>query len=224
MNNPLPLRILMIVVIMLSTAAFVLAITFMKFPDYLLVIFISAAVSGGFIYFVIKKEQVARFNAYYSMVQEFGSPISFNKNSAAFQRDKTRFDIEYPTDKRHLAYIVNFYISKLPQKFSIQNKTLATRYESDCQTIQESPLPPEYLLQSRDPDFLFNLLKNSAIRNEILNYSASFWGRFSISFNDGSFEIEWVPPLNEQIDGIHSICRTAVVFHDELKKSAKNTE
>lgn len=221
MNNPLPLRILMTVVIVLGTAAVIVALGFMKFPDYLFVIFFSVALGSGFIYFVIKKEQAARFKVYYSTVQELGTPISYNKHSAAFQHGETRFDIVFPKNEHHNAYHVTFYLPNLSQKFSIQNKTIATRYDSDCQIIQESPLPPEYLLQSRKPEFLLELLKIPDIRNEILNYGASFWGRFYVSFNDGSFEIEWVPPVGEQIDGIYTICRTAVVFHDELKKLQK---
>jgi hypothetical protein len=88
--------------------------------------------------------------------------------------------------------------------------------------IQDSPLPAEYLVQARNPEFIHALLKNRAVRDEILNYKASFWGRILISLDDGNFEMTWTPPVSEQIDGFYSVCQSAVVFHDELKKLSGN--
>jgi hypothetical protein len=116
---------------------------------------------------------------------------------------------------------VTFYLPNLRQKFSVQNKTLSTAHHDDCYWIpqENSPLPEEYLLQARNPDFLLQLLENRRIRNEILNYNASMWtGNISFSFDDGDFELRWTPPVSEQIDGFQRVAHSAAVFHEELKK------
>jgi hypothetical protein len=219
MDNLLALRLLMGTVIMIATAAVILAFVFMKFPENAVVISFSVIVAAGVVFLVQKKERAARFEVYYSTVQELGKPISFNKNSASFERNGTRFDVDFPQGKHHQFFKVNFYLPNLREKFSIQNKSLATMHHSDCYWIQEdSPLPEEYLLQTTRPAFLLNFLKNPEIKNEVLNYNASLWGRISISLEDGSFEMIWTPPISEQIDGFQQVCRSAVIFHDELKK------
>lgn len=117
----------------------------------------------------------------------------------------------------------NFHLPNIRQKFSVQNKSPATAHYNDCFWIEEkdSP-PPEFLLhsrkQSRNPDFLLQLLKNRQILDEILSYTASMWGRISFSFDDGSLELIWTPPMSEQFEGFERACRTAVTFHDELQK------
>lgn len=219
MDNLIALRILMTAVLMIAIMAVMLAFAFMKFPDKAVVIFLSVAFAAAVIYFVQKKEKAACFEVYYSTVQELGKPISYHKNSAAFERNGTRFDVDFPQGKHHQFFKVNFYLPHLREKFSIQNKSLATKHHSDCYWIQEgSPLPEEYLLQTTRPDFLLNFLKNSEVRNEVLNYNASLWGRLSIELENGSFEMIWMPPVAEQINGFRQVCQSAVVFHDELKK------
>lgn len=209
----------MAAVITLATTAAILAFAYMKFPGNAVVIFFSVVITAGVVFFAQKKENAARFEAYYSTVQELGKPISFNKTSASFERNSTQFDVDFPYGKHRFFFKVNFYLPNLREKFSIQNKSLATTHHSDCYWIQEdSPLPPEYLLQTQNIDFLLNFLKKPEIKNEVLSYEASFWGRISISLEDGSFEMIWTPSASEQIDGFQRVCRSAVVFHDELKK------
>jgi hypothetical protein len=218
MNNPLPLRLLMIFVMLVSMLAAALAIIKLKFPENAVVVFLAVAATAAVIFFAHKKEEAARFDVYYTTVREFGTPVHFGKHESAFERDGTRFDIKYPHGKYENFFKVNFHLPKLGEKFSIQNRTLATRYDDDCRTIENSTLPPEYLVQSRNPEFLLNFLKNRAVRDEILNYTASIWGRILISLDGGYFQITWVPPVSEQIEGFYRICQSAVVFHDELKK------
>jgi len=221
MDNLIALRLVMSAVILAATTAAVLAFAFMKFPDNAVVILFAVAATAGAGFFIHKKEKAARFEVYYSTVQELGKPISYNKNSASFERNGTRFDVDFPQGEYKLFFKVNFYLPNIREKFSIQNKSLATTHHSDCYRIQEdSPLPEEYLLQTSHPAFLLNFLKNPEIKSEVLNYNASLWGRISISLEDGSFEMIWTPPISEQIDGFHQICRSAVIFHDELKKFA----
>lgn len=219
MNNPLALRLLMATVITIATTAGILAFAFMKFPGNAVVIFFSVVVTAAVVFFIQKKEKTARFEVFYSTVQEFGKPISFNKHSASFERNGTRFDVDFPQDENSLFFKVNFYLPNIKEKFSIQNKSLGTKHHSDCYWIQDdSPLPPDYLLQTRNVEFLLNFLKNREVYDEILNYRASFWSGISFSFEDGIFEMIWTPPISEQIDGFYRACRSAIVFHDELKK------
>ena len=208
----------MTAVLMIAAIGGILAFAYLKFPENAVVIFLAVAVSAGIFYFLQRQEKAARFDAYYSAVREFGTPLSFNNQEAAFERHGTRFDVGFPYGENNAVFKVNFYVPHVEEKFSVQNRTLlVTRYD-DCQEITNSPLPPEYLVQSRSPEFLLNLLRNREVLDEVLNYRASFWGRISISFADGSFEMVWAPPVSEQIDGFAQICRSAVVFHDELKK------
>ncbi len=218
MNNLMPLRILMIAVIIIATTAGGLAFGFMKFPENAVVIAFLVAAVGGVVFFIQRREKAARFDIYYRTVQEFGQPINFGNLDAAFERAGTRFNVEFPKDEDSLFFKVNFRLPNLRQKFSIQNRTLATRFDDDYQILQDSSLPPEYVAQARNGEFLLNFLKISAIRNEILNYKASFWGRILIKLDDGDFEMLWSPPLSEQIEGFYQICQSAVVFHDELKR------
>lgn len=220
MNNPFALRLLMAAVMMITIPAGVWAFVSLKFPENVVVIFFSLALTIAVIVFVLKKEKAARFEIYYSTVQELGTPISFNKHSGSFERNGTRFDVDFPQDEYKMFFKVSFYLPNIKEKFSIQNKTLATKHHSDCYWIkqEDSPLPNEYLLQTSHPDFLLNFLKNRAIKNEVLNYDASFWGGISIGIEDGNFQMIWTPPISEQIDGFYQVCHSAVVFHDELKK------
>jgi hypothetical protein len=208
----------MITGVMIATTAGFLAFAFMKFPDSLLVIIPSVALCVAAVFLVQRKEKAARFNVYYATVQQFGKPVSFGNLDAAFERDGTRFDARFPRGKYSLFFTVSFYIPNSREKFSIQNRNFHTTHHDDCQIIGDAGLPPEYLLQSRNPAFLPYLLSKRQIRDEVLNYGASFWGRTSISFDDGAFELIWTPPVSEQIDGFYKVCQTAVVFHDELRK------
>jgi len=221
MNDAMTLKLILVTVILAVSTAIPLSIAFLKFPENAIVIAISAAAMVGTTIFVQRKLRAALFQVYYSTVQEHGLPISFGGTSAAFERNGTRFDVDFPRDKNNTTLIISFFVPNLHEKFSIQNKTLATRYDSECKVIQTSPLPEDYLIQSRNEEFMLNLLKNREILNEIYYYPTSFWGRFLISFADGRFEIQWTPPVSEQIEGFRQICQTAVVFHDELKKLQK---
>ena len=218
MNNPVGLRILMVIIIMIATVAGTLAFAFMKFPDSLLVIIPSVAVGCLVVFLTQRQEKAARFNVYYATVQEIGMPISFGGDEAAFERNGTRFDVKFPKDKYNQVFKVNFFLPNIRRKFSIQNRTIATRFDNECQVIENSPLPSDFLVQAREPEFLLILLQNPTIRDEILNYKASFWGRILISLDDGNFEFVWAPPISEQIDGFSTVCHSAVVFHDELRK------
>lgn len=221
MNNTLATRFLLVAVIMIGTVGGVLAFAFMKFPDNAIVIALAVAVVSGGAYFSHRQDKKARFDIYYQTVQEFGTPVNFGKWDAAFERNGTRFDIDFPQGENSPFFKVNFHIPNLYHKFSVQNRTLATRYDDDCQVVLDSTLPQEYVVQARNPEFLLNFLKNRQIRDEILNYNASLWGRILIALDDGAFEMIWTPPVSEQIEGFYQICQSAVVFHDELKRISR---
>ncbi len=220
MDNLFALRFLMVAVILIASAAGTLAFAFMKFPDNAVVIIFAVVVVVVFAFVVQKKEKAARFETYYKTVQELGTPLSFEGFQAAFERNGTRFEADFPHGKHSFYFKINFYLPNLRQKFSVQNKTLATVHHNDCYRIDEkdSPLPTDFLLQSRNPDFLLHLLANPIIRDEILSYDVSMWSRIAFSFEDGNFEFIWTPPMSEQLDGFNRACRAAVTFHDELQK------
>jgi hypothetical protein len=212
---------MMTLVILIGTVGGVLSFAFLRFPENVIGIALSVAIIAGGVYFSQREEKKARFEIYYRTAQEFGKPLSFGNLDAAFERDGTRIDVDFPKGENSLFFKVNFRVPNLWQKFSIQNRTIATRYDDDCQVMMDSGLPQEYAVQARNPEFLLNLLKNRAVRDEILNYNATFWGRILIAFDDGDFEMIWTPPISEQIDGFYQICQSAAVFHDELKKISR---
>lgn len=216
--NPLGLRMAMAAAMMLATIVGFAAYAYMKFPENAVVISFAVAATAAIVFFVQRQENKARFNVYYATVQQFGTPVNFCNTESAFERDGTRFNIEYPQGKNQQFYKLNFYLSGIKQKFVIQNRTIASCYPDDCPFVENSPLPEDYAVQSRNPAFMLEFLKNREVLKEILSYKASFWGRVSISFEDGSFEMIWTPPISEQIEGFRQLCQTAVVFHDELKK------
>lgn len=220
MDNIFALRLLMALVITAATAAVVLAVAFMKFPDNAVIIILSVAVGGVVSFFVQKKVNAALFEIYYRTVQELGMPLSYNGLQAAFERNGTRFDIDFPQGKHNYFFKIIFYLPNIRQKFSVQNKSLATVHHNDCYRIDEkdSPLPTDFLLQSRNPEFLFQFLEIPAIRNEILSYEVSMWSRTAFSFEDGNFEFIWTPSMSEGATGFDRACRTAAAFHDELQK------
>lgn len=221
MNNPLALRMLMAVVIVVTTGIGALALINLKFPENVIIAGIAAAVLIGTVWFVTSREKAARYDVYFRTVEELGRPLAYKKETAAFERDGTRFDVEFPSGEYHMYFLVTFRLPHLRQKFSIQNKTLSTTHHDDCYRIPEdnSPLPPEFLLQARNPDFLLKLLENRRFRDEVSSFDASMWtGNISISFDDGDFALRWTPPISEQIDGFYSVAHSAVVFYEELKK------
>lgn len=200
----------------------ILAFAFMKFPENAVVIFLAVALAVGLTFYSKHKEKSARFNIFYSTIQDLGTPISFGNTAAAFERNGTRFDTDFPKGEHDNFFKVRFYLPNVREKFSIQNKSLLTEFHDDCQVIEHSALPQEYRLQSRNPEFLLNFLNQRQICNEVQNYPAGFFGRILISFDYGEFEMIWTPPLSEQIEGFYQVCHSAVVFHDELKKFQKN--
>ncbi len=217
MDNLIATRITMGLLMAAGVMGGMLALYYMKFPDSLLVAVPVAALVGGLLYFNNRREKAARFKVYYSTVQEFGAPVAFGNLDAAFERNGTRFDVDFPQDEHRNYFKVVFRVPNLPQKFSLQSRTLLTKRHYDCHEFEETPLP-DFRVQAREPEFLLNFLKNRAVRDEISNYNASFWSGISILFEDGDFELIWTPPASEQIDGFYQACQTAVVFHDELKR------
>ena len=143
MSNLVGLRIMAIIGIMTATTAGFLAFAFMKFPDSLMVIIPAVALGAGVVFFVQRAEKTARFNVYYKTVQEIGTPVSFGGDEAAFERNGTRFDVQFPRGKYSQVFTVNFSLPNIGRKFSIQNRTLAMRFGAECGGFENCPLPPE---------------------------------------------------------------------------------
>ena len=219
MENLVFWRIMMGLLMAAGMTGAMLAIFFMKFPDSLLVAVPAAVLGGAALYFHNKKEKTARLDVYYRTAEAFGTPVAFGNLSAAFERNGSRFDVDFPQGKNSPYFKVNFRVPNLWRKFSVQSRTLLTKRHYDCHELEETPLPPDqFRVQAREPEFLVNFLKNRLVRDELSNYTPSIWTGFSILFEDGDFEMIWTPPGSEQIDGFYQACQSAVVFHDELQR------
>jgi len=210
-------------VLILSMSGVALSFLFLSFPSNFVFGGASLGATIAILYFHNRMEKKARLDVFYQAANTFGRPVSFENHSAAFERDGTNFDIECPKDKYNTAFHARFSIPKVEQSFVIQHNALFKKSIPGCVFVENSPLRGLIFLHASNPDFLLNLLKNKNILNEIYNYPEKVMSNFSIVFDEGSFEIEWTPPLGEQIDGLFQVCQTAAVFYDELKKHAKTS-
>lgn len=181
------------------------------------IVFAIAAISGA-AYFVSKVEKKARFDAFYAAIQNLGTPISFDNYSAAFEKDGTRFDITYPRGENETAHKIKFFLSGNHQRFVIRHQGIYLNSLPDCPYLENSPLAPEVQLYAQNADFLVHFVQIPGIRDEIYQYPSGFFLRMVLTFDAGNFELSWTPKMNEQAEGVYKICKTAVVFHDELKK------
>lgn len=179
--------------------------------------------AGAVWYFIERAEKTARLNVFYRAANAFGKPAAFDNRSASFERNGTNFGIEFPRDERETWFQVSFFVPKVYRKFIIQHNALLKKSLPGCEFVEDSPLSGGIFLHADDKEFLLKLLENKNIQNEIYDYPESFLTNFSIVFDEGNFEIRWTPPAGEAIDGLYQVCRTAAVFHDELKKHAKTS-
>jgi hypothetical protein len=221
MENLIHWRIAVVIVTLAGTVFGAFSFTFLTFPSNVVVIAVSVGAIIAVAFFNNRVVKSARLDVFYRTANDFGTPISFENHSASFERNGTRFEGEFPHDKHNNNLKVSFYIPNVREKFIIQHNALLKKELFDCKYLESSPLPSDIFLSAGNQDFLLNLLKNKNILNEIYNYPAKVFSGFSIVFDDGSFEIERVPKISEQVDGFYQVCQTAVVFHDELKKFAK---
>jgi hypothetical protein len=225
MDNLLFQRLFIVFLTVPATFAVIYAIAYLKFPSNVVVAALGVSVAGGLLFYLARKEKKARFEIYYAAATDFGRPVSFTNHSASFERDGTQFDCGFPSGKYDTALKVNFYVPNVRQKFIIQHDSFNRKTLPGCGFVQSTLLSDDFYLQcegiAQSENFLMNLLKNRNITNELYNYPKSMMTAFSIVFDDGSFEMHWTPPVNEQVDGFYRLCQTATVFHDELKKLAK---
>jgi hypothetical protein len=225
MDNMVFQRIFIAFLTIPATFAVIYAVGYLKFPSNVILAAVGVSIIGGLLFYMTRKERAARFETYYSAATDFGRPISFDGYSAAFERDGTQFDCGFPSSKNDTALKVNFYVSNVRQRFIIQHDSINRKTMPECGYVKSTFLSDDFYLQcegsAQSEDFLMNLLKNRNIAGELYNYPKSMMTAFSIVFDDGSFEIHWTAPAGEQSDGFYKLCRTATVFHDELKKLAK---
>jgi hypothetical protein len=225
MENLLFQRLLIAFTTIPATFAAIYAFAYLNFPANVVVTALGVGTIGALIYYSSRKERAARFNIYYSAANDFGRPVSFDNFTAAFERDGTQFDCSFPSGKYDTALKASFYVSNVRQSFIIQHDSFNRKTLPQCGLFNSTLAPGDFLLQceagAASENFLTNLLQNKNIASELEMYPKSMMTAFSIVFDDGSFEIAWTPGASEQIDGFYQVCRTAVAFHDELKKPAK---
>lgn len=226
MENLLFQRLLIVFVTIPATFAAIYAVGFLKFPANVVVAAVSIGAIGALIFYSSRKERAARFDVYYSAANDFGRPVSFDNYTAAFERDGTQFDCSFPSGKYDTALKASFYVSNVRQSFIIQHDSFNRRTLAQCGLFNAYHLSGDFHLQceagAASENFLTALLQNKNIAGELEMYPKSMMTAFSIVFDDGSFEIAWTPGASEQISGFYQVCRTAVAFHDELKKLAKS--
>jgi hypothetical protein len=181
------------------------------------------------------------------IISGFGKVISIEAShlnrSIRFERHGTIFDLQVApladgdSSVDVTENILRFSLPNFSEKFYIQHKSFfSANRPSDCREVQ-AIMPDDFIFHSLNPEFLLDLLQKENIRGEIYRYQKKFSRRFSIAFENGSFTVIWhrgfydnddeitinkalygESPQNE-IKKIEQICRTAVVFHDELTKS-----
>ncbi len=218
MGNLATMRIMALVVTLLATALGIVAGYYWSFPMNVGGIILAVAALGATVYFSMKAEKKARFDTFYSAIQNLGTPVSFDNYSAAFEKDGTRFEITYPRGESETALKINFFLTGHHQRFMIRHQSIFLTSLSNCPYLQNSPLSPDIQLYAQNPDFLVRFVQIPAIRDEIYEYPPSFFSKLGITFDAGNFELLWTPKMGEQTDSVYKICKTAVVFHDELKK------
>ncbi len=224
MGNLVAMRITLVIVILLAVALGVIAGMYWSFPMNVGGIILAVAATIGVTYFSSKAEKRARFEAFYAAIQNVGTPISFDNYSAIFEKDGTRFEIKYPRGENDTALKIKFFLSGNHQRFIIRHQGIFLNSLSDCPHLQNSPLAPDVQLYSQNAEFLWRFVQIPAIRNEIYEYPSGFFTKMSITFDAGNFELLWTPKMSEQTEGVHKICKTAVVFHDELKNAETRTK
>ena len=217
MDNLILWRLSIIPTTMAACFICFLAYRDLSVPFNFAVIAVCVGAIAGHAFYLQRKEKAARFDAFYAAATNFGKPGSFDNHFASFEREGTMFECEFPRDEHNTTFEVRFYLPKIYQRFVIQHNSLFKKSFPDCEPLQH-PALDGVLLASRNPDFLFKLLKNRNLASEIYNYPEKMLSRFWIVFDDGNFEISWTPNASDQIDGFYQICQTAVVFHDALKK------
>lgn len=218
MENLIAMRVTLVIVIMLAIGLGFVAVMYWSFPMNVGGVIIAVAAVITLTYFSSKAEKLARFDAFYSAIQNYGTPLSFDNYTASFERNGTRFEINFPQGENETALKINFFLSGNHQRFIIQHQAILMKSLPDCPYLQNSPLSPDFHLYAQNPDFLVRFVQIPAIRDEIYEYPSGFFSHFQLSFDAGSFEMAWTPKMSEQSEGVYKICKTAVVFHDELKK------
>ncbi|HEY0428693.1 MAG TPA: hypothetical protein VGC76_13010 [Pyrinomonadaceae bacterium] len=211
-------RILIVIVTLLAMLIAAYAYVSLKLPYNAFVIAVCVGVIVAVSYFATRREKAARLDIFYSAANEFGRPVSFDNYSASFERNGTQFDCEFPQGEDNTTLTVSFYIPNVRHKFIIEHGGLFRKNLAGCGDVKSEFVSEDFHVQGEADDFLENFLKNKKITGELYDYPKSIMTAFWIVFDDGNFELQWAPPVSEQIDGFYQICRTAVVFHDELKK------
>lgn len=219
MGTYLANQIIFAIVICLAVFSMVLAISFWSFPANLAAVIIGLAVIIASVYLSSKSDKKAKLEIFYLTANEFGKPISLENNFASFERQETIFNAEFPTDDEHNdSFIVSFFLSRIREIFFIHPEKAAANVPLDCNFIDYSPLRRDIFLYADNPEFVINLVQNPKIQEEIYEYADESDSSFQISFKNGYFEIKWTPNLSEYVNGFYRICRTAVIFCDEIKK------
>lgn len=212
------MRTTLVIVISLAIALGVIAGMYWNFPMNIGGIILAVVATIGASYFSSKAEKRARFEAFYAAIQNFGTPLSFDNYSGAFERNGVRYEINFPQGENDTALKISFFVTENHQRFIIQHQGLLLKLLPDCPQMENSPLSPDYNLRAQNHEFLARFVQIPAIRDEIYEYPSNFFTRLIITFDAGNFELQWTPKMSEQMEGVYKICKTAVVFHDELKK------
>ncbi len=124
MDNLVTMRIMVTVVLLLGSALAIVAAVYWSFPLNVVGVVIAVLAMVGAGYFASKAEKKAKFDAFYSAIEPFGTPLSFDTYSAAFEKDGTRFEITYPRGENESSLKINFFLPNFRERFIIQHQEL----------------------------------------------------------------------------------------------------
>ncbi len=157
-----------------------------------------------------------------------GGTILDSNNTIIFERENTMFeakiirvDLGNRFTSRKTDYEVRFNLPNLQQSFYIQNNPNFfknfSKYSLDSQSI-----PADDVLYTSRSQFLESLLEKKQIIAEIYKYLNIMSDGFGIAFGNNEFIITWNFGIVEnspmEAEKLEQICRTAVVFFDELSE------
>ncbi len=197
-------------------------------------------IAGGFFVFLLVAliawfidEQIKKKNAVlrkekniHETSAKFGKAISVSADALRFERNETIFDAKIKSvetgDIPATEFEVRFNLPNLQEKFFIQHKSAFSKYDADCKPILLSAMPDDFIFHSLNSQFLLTLLEKKKILTELDKYPSSWLNQFMrIAFENNVFIISWgFVGLRERnkAEKLEQICRTAVVFYDELAK------
>jgi hypothetical protein len=165
------------------------------------------------------------------VAQNFGKVISEDDVHLCFERNNNSFIWEADFG----GHKISFYLPKTSELFAIRqqdwkpfsagksllehimtNQTTddsAEKMFAELRVIQVPNVSGKFVLQSRNAEFLQQLLSNENVKNNLNKYNES---KIKITFNGSLFEMKWQTGSNEELEDFTQICQTGIIFNQEI--------